>query len=88
MQGRLGDCLYTSGKDPGMMLTIQRFQTTNNRILDIIGSNKVLENTTSTEELTIQQSVSATWLTRPIPNPGHLSLHPKSSSFPLRLSKT
>lgn len=40
-----------------MMFTIQRFQTTNNRVLDITGPNKVLENTAS------KQSVSAAQLT-------------------------
>lgn len=44
-----------------MMFTIQRFQTTSNRDLNITGPNKVLEN--SLKELTTYQSVSATQLT-------------------------
>lgn len=58
--------LYVSDKEPGMMFSIQRFQATNNRVLDITGPNKVLNplpdlgRTASKQELTARQSVSAT----------------------------
>jgi hypothetical protein len=69
-----------------MMVTIRRFQTINIRVLDITAPNKVLENTTSKEELTIQQSVSATWLTGLSPN---LVISPPTPRvLPPPLSKT
>lgn len=57
---------YASGNCSGIMVTIQRFQVTRNRGLDIIDPNKVLntlpdpEKTVPKQELTTQQSVSAT----------------------------
>jgi hypothetical protein len=49
-----------------MVFTIQKFQTINNSVLDIIGPNKVLNplpdlgRTTSKQKLTTQQPFSAT----------------------------
>ena len=65
-----------------MMFTVQRFQATDIMVLGILGPNKMLEDTTSKKELTTQQSdFATTWLAALSPNPGHLSLYAKSSSF-------